>query len=37
MSASPGPDTARETPLSEEEQYELELAEQARLNSGDWD
>ena len=23
--------------LSEEERYELELAEQARLNSGDWD
>ncbi len=28
------PDTAV---LSEEERYELELAEQARLNSGDWD
>ncbi|MCI2959228.1 ABC transporter ATP-binding protein/permease [Agromyces atrinae] len=29
--------TSTPTPLSEEEQLELELAEQARLNSGDWD
>ncbi|GAA1830910.1 ABC transporter ATP-binding protein [Agromyces salentinus] len=29
--------TESTTPISEEEKYELELAEQARLNSGDWD
>ncbi|WP_084003566.1 ABC transporter ATP-binding protein [Agromyces aureus] len=29
--------TTEPTQISEEEKYELELAEQARLNSGDWD
>ncbi|SFR83843.1 ATP-binding cassette, subfamily B [Agromyces sp. CF514] len=29
--------TEPNTTISEEEQYELELAEQARVNSGDWD
>ncbi|GAA1939686.1 ABC transporter ATP-binding protein [Agromyces allii] len=29
--------TTEPTQISEEEQYELELAEQARVNSGDWD
>ena len=32
-----GSGNAEQQPMSEEEQRELELAEQARLNSGDWD
>jgi len=32
-----GAEKASETVLSEDERYELELAEQARQNSGDWD
>jgi len=36
VSAAKNP-TAPQPEISEEERYELELAEQARLNSGDWD
>ncbi|MGB4779564.1 ABC transporter ATP-binding protein [Microbacterium sp.] len=37
MSAGTPNDAQPQAELSEEERYELELAEQARLNSGDWD
>ena len=37
MSPSANESATAETELTPEEQYEAELAEQARLNSGDWD